>query len=127
VLYGAHVYVNIRNQVDADFSHRMSISYITNKLRAYDLQGGITVRDGGSSFRLCADSQAPMALYTFVYYYNGYLMEYVAQDDAAFNPYDGERIIAVDSFTVRLIPGGLMFHVGIDNEVVSFTVSLKCV
>ena len=38
-----------------------------------------------------------------------------------------QRIIAVESFTVRLIPGRLMFHVGIDNEVVSFTVSLKCV
>ena len=126
ILYGAHVYTNIRDQVDADFTRRMSISYITNKLRAYDVIGGVTIETDGAALLLCSEPEDPQAIFTYIYYYDGCIMEYITQEHALFDPGEGELIMEVDSFTVIQISGGLEINVGFDNEVIKYTVALKC-
>lgn len=127
ILYGAHVYTSIRDRVGTDFAHRMGISYITNKLRACDSHGGVIVENGNSALRLCAEPDSINPVYMYVYHYNGNIMEFVTQDIEDFNPSDGEIIIAADYFTITQITGGLSFEVGIGQENVSYTVSLKCI
>jgi len=63
----------------------------------------------------------------YIYYYNGSIMEYITQDTEAFDPVDGETIMAADFFIVEPISGGLRFRVGINTEEITYTVSLKCI
>ena len=127
ILYGAHVYTTIRDRVDADFSRRMGVSYITNKLRSCDVSGGVTVNGDSSSLRLCTEPDDPLPLYMNIYYYDGSIMEYVTQDLETFDPADGEIVMAADSFDVRPVPSGLMFKIGIGPDSISYTVSLKSI
>ena len=124
ILYGAHVYTNIRDRVDADFTRRMGISYITNKLRASDTSGGVTV-DGGGVLRLCSEPGDPLPLYTYIYLLNGNIMEYTTQEAGGFDPENGETIMAAESFLVEPVSGGLRFRVGAGDEEIVYTVSLK--
>ena len=126
ILYGANVYHRIRDRVDADFTKRMSISYITNKLRACDVKGGVTIEDGNSSLRLCADPQDLYPIYIIIYFHDGNIMEYLTQELEAFDPNDGEVIMAADSFAAQPIPGGLLVRVGVDLREIEYTISLKC-
>ena len=126
ILYGAQVYTSIRDRVEVDFAHRMSISYITNKLRACDVKGGVTVEPGRPSLTLCAEPEDPQSLYTCIYYYDGSIMEYITLEDGPFEPSEGELIMRVDSFSIEQVPGGLQIQVVIDKEVISYTVALKC-
>ena len=126
ILYGAQVYTNIRDRVDVDFAKRMSISYITNKLRACDVRGGVTVGEGGASLRLCPSPDDDEPLYMFIYFHNGSIMEYTTQDLEPFEPDDGEAIMAADSFRVNPAPGGLKVYVRVGREDLEYTVSLKC-
>ena len=125
ILYGAHVYTTIRDRVESDFDRRMSISYITNKLRASDVEGGVLLEDGGSSLILSAGQDDPSSLLIYIYFHNGSIMEYVMQDDDVFDPLDGEAIMAADSFSIQPVPGGLRTHIGVGQEIISFTVSMR--
>ena len=125
ILYGAHVYSNIQNRVEDDFEHRMSISYITNKLRACDVQGGVTVEESGTVLRLCSEPDDVFPLYTYIYYFDGYIMEYVTQDIGLFEPEDGEIIMEVDSLIIVSVVGGLRININASQEIISYTVSLK--
>ena len=127
ILYGAYVYTNIRDRVDDDFARRMSISYITNKIRACDVRGGVVVNEGNSSLRLCAEPDEAQPLYIMIYYHEGSIMEYVTQDLEPFEPEDGEVVMKADSFSVTPVPGGLAVDVGTDKGDISYTVSMKCV
>jgi len=126
ILYGAYVYTNIRDRVESDFNKRMSISYVTNKLRACDVKDGVTVGDGNSSLRLTNEPWEEFPLYMHIYYYNGNIMEYVTQGAEPFDPNDGEIIMQAGSFTITQFPGGLNLIIGIGPEDIAYTVSLKC-
>ena len=125
ILFGANVYNTIRNRVDTDFSKRMSISFITNKLRASDVSNGISILDDGSTLLLCSEPDEPFPQYIYIYHYDGSIMEYTTQDLEPFDFGDGEVIMAADSFTVERIKGGLSVRVGLDTEDIQYTVSLK--
>ena len=125
ILYGAHVYTNVRDRVDVDFTRRMGISYITNKLRASDVHGGVTVDEGAMSLRLCSEPDDPLPLYTYIYFFNGSIMEYITQEAGSFDPEDGETIMAAESFLVAPVSGGLKFSVGAGAEEIIYTVSLR--
>jgi len=125
ILYGAHVYASVRDRVDVDFSHRMGVSYITNKLRACDMKGGVAVMGDAATLRLCTAPDDPSPQYMYIYHYDGSIMEYTTQFTGDFDPYDGEIIMAADSLIIRQVPGGLRFHLGIGDKDISYTVSLK--
>ena len=125
ILYGANVYTNIRDRVDDDHMRRMSISYITNKIRACDVRGGVSVDSGGSSLLLCADPDDPIPLYIHIYYFDGNIMEYITEDLEPFDPADGEIVMAAGHFAIEPVPGGFAVTVGTGGEDISYTVSLK--
>jgi len=125
ILYGAHVYTTIRDRVESDFTHRMGVSYITNKLRASDAEGGVSVNGGGSSLRLSSEPDDPSPLYIHIYLFDGNIMEYISEDSEVSDPSNGEVIMAADFFNVQTISGGLRVNVGIESETISYTVSLK--
>jgi len=125
ILYGAHVYTSIRDRVDVDFTRRMGISYITNKLRACDVYGGVTADEGAALLRLCSEPGDPLPLYTYIYFYNGSIMEYITQEASGFDPEDGETIMAAGFFWFEPVPGGLRFRVGAGAEEITYTVSLR--
>jgi len=104
----------------------MGISYITNKLRASDTSGGVTVDEGGV-LRLCSEPGDPLPLYTYIYLLNGNIMEYTTQETGGFDPENGETIMAAESFLVEPVSGGLRFRVGAGDEEIVYTVSLKSV
>ena len=127
ILYGAYVYGNVRDRVDADFTRRMGVSYITNKLRASDVRGGVTVENDSASLRLCAEPEAGIPLYIYIYHYDGNIMEYTTQELEPFDPGDGEVVMAADHFTVSPISGGFAVSLGVGPENISYTVSMKSV
>jgi len=125
ILYGAHVYTNIRDRVDADFTRRMGISYITNKLRACDVHGGVTVDEDSMSLRICSEPEDPVPLYTYIYFFDGSIMEYITQEAGGFDPENGETIMSAEFFLISPVSGGFRFRVGAGAEEIVYTVSLR--
>ena len=126
ILYGAHVYDGIRKRVDDDFARRMSVSYITNKIRASDVRGGVEVGEDNNYLLLRSDQEAEAAQYIYIYHYSGNIMEYITQDLEEFDAVEGEVIMEASSFSVEMIPGGLAVVVSTHGEDIAYTVSLRC-
>ena len=125
ILYGANVYDSIRIRVDDDFVRRMSVSYITNKIRASDVRDGVTVGENNSTLILRSDPEDEFAQFIYIYYHNGSIMEYITQDLEEFDADEGEIIMEVDSFSVYTIMGGLTMVVSTNGEIISYSVSLR--
>lgn len=125
ILYGANVYSNITSRSDADFSLRMRVSYITNKIRSCDTLGGVHILPGGGGVLLCENPETEVTLYTYIYHYGGYIMECITDDPDDFYPENGETVIEASSLYIREIPGGLSVTVGTDTGEIIYTVSLR--
>ena len=128
VLFGANIYKKTVNDMDANFSARTSVSYITEKIRTNDTDGNV--------FVLHRNEQDTLALrritdygtyYTYLYYSDGYLREITVADNATFAPETGTPILEATSFGIEEIgPSLLAFHITDDkNAKTTFYVSIN--
>jgi len=130
IMYGADVYRKITARSDADFTRRMCVSFITNKIRACEVRGGVEILPGGAGLRLRSDPETP--LYVYIYCFDGYIVEYITDLPEEFEPENGEAITPASSLSVREVPGGIEVTVGapdgLAGEVaeMAYTVSLRC-
>ena len=101
VLIGAQVYKNIVATSDAHSTVRASLSYVANKVRAGDVEGGIRIETRQDLPLLVLEEQAGGATYeTLIYYYDGALRERFQHSGAAFDPANGETLTALDGFAL---------------------------
>lgn len=97
---GAKIYRNITDRLDTQYSCRTALGYIAAKIRQGDLAGGVALGELAGLQSLVLTEQVDGALYlTYIYYYNGYLVELFCSAEAALPPESGEPLLPLDGLT----------------------------
>ena len=100
---GASIYKKNVGQMSDNYSHRISCAYITEKIRQSDEDGAVFTQEVFDKNVLVLQEKKGDALYdTYIYDYDGYLMElYIRDDIKTFYPQSGQKILKISSFEVR--------------------------
>lgn len=100
VLIGSNVYQGIVNGMDSNSEIRTSLSYVSNKVRSADRNEVSLQNRNGLQILVIAVPYGGEKYNTYIYQYDGYLMELFSKADKAFAPGGGDKITAVTVFTV---------------------------
>lgn len=108
VLFGAKIYRNTVAGMDDNFKSRTALSYVTEKMRQHDHEGGASVIDykGSPVLRLQEEIEGNI-YYTYLYEDDGYLMELTAKSDYDFNKAGGQQIVETDGFLIEEVNDSL--------------------
>lgn len=123
LLTGAQAYRRLTDRDQASYSRRTCVQYIATRVRQADLLGGVRVEsfEGAPALTLAEDGYV-----TRVYWYDGYLMELYAGEDAELSPEDGEPVMEAGGLSVSLKDGLLTVDVtGISGEKDRLLLSLR--
>ena len=93
-----------------NYSRRIACAYVTEKVRQADDQGRIYVEDIFDQHALVLQDEIDGALYnTYIYSYDGYLMELYARADLKdIYPQSGQKILEITSFNVDYVSDSLL-------------------
>ena len=90
VVLGANVYQGISADMTDNYSARSSVSYLTEKIRQNDAVNEISVQSiGGNDALVLSDGKYA----TWIYAWDGKLMETTVNEGAAVSPGDGQDIM----------------------------------
>lgn len=107
VVFGSRIYKKAVSDMDANFSSRTALSYVTEKVRSHDYNGGIEVADIDDS---SVNGNSTLVLYTtteygeystYMFVKDGYLKEYTAPVDSEFDYEKGTDILEISEFRVE--------------------------
>ncbi|WP_029230688.1 DUF4860 domain-containing protein [Butyrivibrio sp. VCB2006] len=103
IAIGASIYKKNVAQTSENYAQRVSIAYVTEKVRQSDQDGKVFVQELFGQNVLVFQQEVKGDLYnTFIYSYDGYLMELFARDDLNnFYPQTGQKILKIHSFDVE--------------------------
>ena len=100
ILIGAHVYKGIVSDMDTGGQVRASLSYVANKVRAAG-SGEAELQTIDNQTVLVLSSKTEGASYkTYIYEYNGYLMELFTRAENGFTQGAGDKITPVSGFSM---------------------------
>lgn len=103
LLGGATVYRGISQNMEEQFGVATCSSYITAKIRHYDVQGSILTGTFGEGDCLVLREKIEGEIYvTYLYCSGGNLMELFCTEEAAMSPEDGEVIMPMDRLELEL-------------------------
>jgi hypothetical protein len=99
---GASIYNKNVGQMADNYSHRITSAYVTEKVRQADENGAVFTKELFGKNVLVLQEQQGNDLYdTYIYEYEGYLMElYIRDSIKTFYPQSGQKILKVNSFNV---------------------------
>lgn len=124
LLTGARAYRGLTQRDQAAFNRRTGVQYIAARVRQADVAGGVTVGPFGDAMALTITQEG---FVTWVYWYDGYLMELYTLADAELTPQDGVRIMPMESLSLTLEDGLLTAEVCGEGGVVdTLRLSLRC-
>lgn len=118
VLFGARVYQSTVAGMDANYSSRTALSYITEKIRSHDYTDGVLVTNAvgdDNSVLMLYENVNDRRFVTYMFVDDGYLKEYTAGEDYDFHYDDGMKILKMDKFKVTKIEDSL-YGVEITDE-----------
>ena len=103
IIIGAGVYKKNVEAMSGNYSHRIACAYISEKVRQSDLLGRVFVEDVFGQNTLVLQDETDGVLYnTYIYYYDGYLMELYARSDLKeIYPQVGMKILEINSFDIQ--------------------------
>ena len=103
IAIGASIYKKNVAQTNDNYAQRVSIAYVTEKVRQSDVSGSIFVRELFGQNVLVFQQEVNGDLYnTYIYCHEGYLMELFARDDLeSFYPQTGQKILKINSFMIE--------------------------
>ena len=107
---GAGVYRRVESRVAESSESRVSLSYITAKIHAFDQAGMIesgSFGDGGAVFLY--EEIEGFTYETILYVYDGYLMEMLCEKGGEMPPEFGETVSPAGSLTVTEPREGLLW------------------
>ncbi len=102
ILIGADVYKSTAEGMNENFNVRTSLSYVCEKVRQNDTAGAVRLDSLDAVPALVLEQTYDGAAYeTWIYQYNGSLMELFAQEGAEISPSGGQQIMEISSFTME--------------------------
>lgn len=117
-IYGYKTIVNTNDEVDAKHT---PMSYLSNKVRANDIQNRIRIEHVNNSDLLVIESNETR---TYIYMYENKLMELQASKDYEMNFSDGDPLFEIDSLTITKEDHRLIIKVGVHNEIQTLVLAL---
>lgn len=110
IAIGARIYKKNVAQTNDNYAQRVSIAYVTEKVRQSDVSGSIFVRELFGQNVLVFQQEVNGDLYnTYIYSHEGYLMELFARDDLeSFYPQTGQKILKINSFMIEKASDALL-------------------
>ena len=100
LLTGARAYQSLTDRDQASYDRRTCVQYVATRVRQADKLGGITIEDFEGVPALVLEDGAGYG--TWVYYYDGYIMELYTDPVLGNGPEAGERIMAAGGLEMRL-------------------------
>ena len=110
VLFGVRSYRAVTTSTDHSYARRVALSYLTQRVRAYDGQGTISVGKFEDLDALCFYETADGQTYqTILYVYDGWMRELYTAVGEAFTPADGTPLIETQALS--LSRDGSLLHI----------------
>lgn len=106
LLAGAKVYQGVSSVLDEQYSTTTCINYLSAKVRHNDRQGGIGMgRIGNINALALYETYDDEEFVTYIYSFEGYMMELFCSADGEFLPENGEKIMPIDDLYISLDEG----------------------
>lgn len=103
---GARIYKNISAVMEEQNSARTALGYVTAKLHQSDAAGSVSLTElEGVPALLIRDESEGASYTTFIYCWDGYIMELYCPASESLLPSDGLRVVAARSLTFALSDG----------------------
>lgn len=100
---GVGIYSDIESVMAEQFSTRTASAYVVSRVRQADRIGGIELGTLGDTDALILYEDLGDEQYlTYIYYYDGYIMELYCDALAELSPADGERVLKTDSLSFSM-------------------------
>ncbi len=117
VIFGARIYENTASSMNRNFTSRTAVSYITEKLRQRDVIGAADITDieGIPAITLVKQYDST-TVYTYIYADEGYLKEVTVTGDVTPTAASGQKIMALDQFSVQEIAEGVYYVTIVDTD-----------
>ena len=129
IALGSSIYRQSVNTMQENTESRTAYAYITEKLRQYDAEGSIRADKFHGQNALVISSRVDGTEYlTYLYEYEGSLMELIARADSGDIPArQGQKIMDISSFDVKPMGDGI-FKMNVeltDGRVITFITTRK--
>jgi len=116
VLFGAKIYKNTVKNSDESFIERTCFTYITEKIRQNDNSKGVLIEaDGDNSLVKLTKDVNGKEYVTYLYCYDGKLMEYTTTSGNSLNKAAGIDIIELDSMKAEKCTDDL-YHFALSGQ-----------
>lgn len=117
VIQGADVYQGISQEMDANYSARGTVAYLTEKVRQNDRENGVAIKEISGEPALVFSSEANGSIYeTWSYLYEGSLREVTVKQGAEIVPESGQSIMELSDLRLELQGGRLLRIIATDTE-----------
>lgn len=112
LMLSSRIYSSSSSSAAANYSSRTAFAYISEKIRQHDANGGISVetKDGTDYLVLADDGYT-----TYIYVWDGTLMELRLRDGVDADPSTGQNIVSVQDFSIQEVRDGV-YHFDITAE-----------
>lgn len=108
-LVGTRVYRSVTNSAAQNSDSQIVLSYLRNKVRAFDTQGSVILDERNGMPVLCLYESVDGQRYeTSIYAYRGAIWERFAPAGDVFDPENGERLIDAQSLQWTLLSDHLL-------------------
>lgn len=102
VLFGSKIYKSTVKNSNTSFNSRTSLSYITEKIRQHDNSKGIEIINEGADTTIKLSQEIDgRVIVTYLYCYDGKLMEYTTNEGNVLNKEYGTYIMGISDFNVE--------------------------
>lgn len=109
VLIGANVYKKTVSTMDANFSMRTSVTYVSAKIRQNDTYAAVYLDELDGLPALVMEQDVDGQIYeTWIYHYDGSLRELFVRKGNAAEAAHGMAIVEIDYFEVNQLADGLL-------------------
>lgn len=101
IILGSDIYTNIKDERDSNYEIRVSLSYISNKLRQADNRKSVNIKTIHETPAIVINETYDNFNYeTWIYYYDGFLYEIFIDEGTDFSLSDGMKVLKVDNFSI---------------------------
>lgn len=126
LISGAKSYKNVTAVMEEQFSINTCISYVTAKVRHYDSEGAVMIGKIGDTDALLLKEMIDGEEYlTYLYCYDGSLMELFCSADMEVYPVEGQKIMELDSLELVVEDDLIHFSCEINEKQASTSVLLQ--
>jgi hypothetical protein len=108
IVLGKNIYVNINEDRDTNYEIRVSLSYISNKIRQSDKRGAVEIRNyEGRNAVVINETYDDENYETWIYFYDNAIYEMFTDENTIFQPEEGMRIVDCDDLEITKLNDNL--------------------